>query len=224
MKFLKNVAKVTLVSAVALGAGTLAQTQQAQAFTIGNGDVLSLTSGAGGVSVGAGLDFYGLGGPTAPGSGSVLVTSASTGAFNALANTTGFISDLTAGDFADLANGIPVNLFRLTLGTAALGDDISFLLTGYTPGGFVPVSGGGVAFASFTGQFTNVVGEVLGLGAATATLFPNGPTNTLVGGWSANINSAVQDTVPTPALIPGIAAMGLGLLRKRNKKAQEVAA
>jgi hypothetical protein len=204
MKFLKNIA----TAAAVLGVVTLAQS--AQAFSITSGSVLSLSSGTGGVTVNpsspaAGIDFYGAGGVGSLGSGSVVVNSTSTGSFAPLATTLGLIRDITPSVLADLAAGNPVEFLNLNNLGAGPADNISFFLTGVTNSVLFPLSSStAVAFAQFTGQFTNVTGDVIGLGEATATLF----------------NATNQ--VPTPALIPGIAAMGMGLLRR--KKAQQAAA
>jgi hypothetical protein len=45
----------------------------------------------------------------------------------------------------------------------------------------------------------------------------NAPLTSLIASQVQSVE--VQDKVPTPALLPGIAAMGLGLLRKRQAKA-----
>ncbi len=217
MKFLKNVAKVVLVSAVALGAGTLAQTQEAQALTINTGNTLQLNGGAGAVTIGGTpfLDFDSglLNFP----SGSVIVANGSTGGFSSLIATNGQISDLSLSELFGGRSSF-IQLFNNPTDTD---DDVYFNLDGFT--GISPVALPGpldVLAGSFSGRFVNAVGQVLGDGVASVQLFDGQYTGT--SSWSMTIVAGKE--VPTPALIPGIAAMGMGLLRKRNKKAQEVAA
>jgi hypothetical protein len=230
MNFLKNLATTTAVTVATLGAGTLAQTQQAQAFTIVAGDTLQLNGGRAGVTLNAApfaakaIDFDN--GATNVGPyGSAVVAAGSTGAFAPLLGSIGQIADLSWTEvFVSQSKTTFIQLFN---GTLDPGDDVYFDLTAITGGDlFTPSpSSISIAYVNFTGKFVDAVGAVIGDGAATAQFTPAGLNSLLSGGtaqssWSMTI--VAKDQVPTPALIPGIAAVGMGLLRR--KKAQAAAA
>jgi hypothetical protein len=230
MKFLKNIATTTVVTAAILGAATLVQTQQAHAFTIAPGDTLNLNGGSAGVTLNSALfasksiDFDN-GATNAGPYGTTVVTTGSTGAFAPLIGSLGQIADLSWAEV--FVSQSKSNFIQLFNGTLNPGDDVYFDLTAITGGNLFtpsnsPVS---VAYATFTGKFVDALGAVIGEGAATAQFTQAGVRALNNGGlaqssWSMAI--VAKNDVPTPALLPGVVAMGMGLLRR--KKAQEASA
>jgi hypothetical protein len=220
MKFLKNIATTGLVAATAIGLSVFVQPQQAQAFVIGAGDTLNINGGAGGVRIGGTpvADFTG----GSASSGSLLVTNFSTGGFASLIGKAGEVADLSASDVAQgLAGTLNKPFLKLFQGaTSDFSTDIFFNLKKITGAGVSPTPGPfDIGYATFLGEFTNASGALLGDGIATMQLFDNVPLPQ-ASSWSMTI--VAKNDVPTPALIPGIAAMGMGMLRR--KKAQKVAA
>jgi hypothetical protein len=222
MNFLKNLATTTAVSVAFLGTATLIQTQQAQAFTIVAGDLLNLNGGSGGVKVNAvstpPIDFFDAAVNLPTGSVAVVKGGASTGQFATLGGA-GRISDLT---LSDVMSGTKSGFLQLFVGASPdFANDVYFNITQILGGGIAPTPGPlDVVYASFKGNFVNAVGDILGDGNASIQL----RDSTMAGSssWSMTILAQKTPIIPTPALIPGIAAMGMGLLRR--KKAQAVAA
>jgi hypothetical protein len=228
----KNVVKASVVAVVAASASVVAQTQSAQAFTIASGSVLSVNSGSGGLqlpgtNVDTLVDFYGASGPNGSANGTGIVTSnASSGSFASLTGNSVSVSDLTEGSFSSIAQGFGAQFLQISNGAPGPVGDIFFFLTGFPPGGVDFVYGGrntlGV-FAEFAGQFLNADGAILGEGLATATLTAG--STALSGPWNLSIVATNPDTttpVPTPALLPGIFALGATAIRKRKQQAAAV--
>jgi hypothetical protein len=201
MNFLKNLATTGLVAATAIGFVVVAQPQQAQAYSIGS--KIDFVGRADAKS--AGIDFQALF-PTLPITDEWILALGGTGSFASITaggtpvtpalSSFGLIKDL-----APLPSGPKTNWLRFGFLTPFnTADDVLFDLTN-----LVVVS---PTAYNFTGVFDD---GTPGVGQLTSQI-----------GFGTTSFSATVTAVPTPALIPGIAAMGLGLLRR--KKAQAVAA
>jgi hypothetical protein len=219
---LKNGMKAALFATVVTGAAIVIAPQQASAFTIGNGNVLNLNGGAGSVTIGGAtaIDFNnGVGGP-----GSLQVTGGSTGGFASLIGKGGNIADLSYAEVAAAVSPAGANKLFLQLFTGAAADfsnDVFFTLNKITGSGITPVMGAfDVGYATFKGTFSNASGAILGEGNATVQLLDNAAFPA-TSSWSMSIiaSNPGDPNIPTPALLPGIAAMGASLLRKRKQAA-----
>jgi hypothetical protein len=204
MKFLKNIATTTVVTAAVLGAATLVQTQSAQAAILAGSRIDFTGRAAVGMS---GIDFDEFLAGNAGLDQKILANSAA-GSFNSL-NLASFVNRF--GTIKDLIPlGPKSNWAVFDLGTLLdPTDDIAFNLA------TIVADPSGLAF-NVTGFFKDGINLVAGTGQLTIQNTPGLGVTTFSGFLKTN-------DVPTPALIPGIAAMGMGLLRKR-KKAQEAAA
>ncbi len=208
MNFKPFAVKMAAVAAV-VAAGAIASATPAQAAAIRPGDTIDISNrpGFGVLVVGTGLtgpspevtklDFS----PTA-GLGQIQVTGG-TGGFASYIGNTGFIKDLTfvagiSGPVDDFLSINPDLLFDLTRATVTVGP---------ARRGFRPVD------VELVGFFTNSAGSILSEGLLTAQL------------RLANVNqrrsySISAEAIPTPALLPGLAALGAMALRKRKEEAE----
>jgi hypothetical protein len=208
MKFLKNIATTTLVAATAIGFAVVAQTQQAQAAS------LRL------VPAGLNIDSDSI-------RDSVQVPgSAPGGTVNF-----GVVLDVLPGD---LFAGEIVNTINFVLNW----DSTELQGVSFSPAGAgtsVLAAGASSFAATITGLNVNpaVTGQSLGSFAFNVLpglnndglrdLWITNPATTNLADFTLGTPRFIEvQAVPTPALIPGIAAMGMGLLRR--KKAQKVAA
>ncbi|MBW4582611.1 MAG: PTPA-CTERM sorting domain-containing protein [Tildeniella nuda ZEHNDER 1965/U140] len=96
------------------------------------------------------------------------------------------------------------------------GDNVTFSLTKVTASVAGVFSSTGFNFFTFDGFFTDGSGIVLGNGAVSAQFAQ--PTVSGTTTFSGSITP-----VPTPALLPGLIALGVGVLRKRRVAAAEKA-
>jgi hypothetical protein len=212
---LKNAMKATAVATVVAGAAIMSNAQEAAAFNINAGSVLEL-GGIQNVVIGGSpdiVDFNGAGNPLPM--TQINVLGISTDSFAPLAGSLAQITNLSVSDISAGKN------FWITLlnNPADFTDDIIFNLDPISSFPNV-VSAGGLTLATlnFTGKFLTLGGESLADGFAVAAFRGNS------GQWGITIN-AVESTpiIPTPALLPGFAAMGLGMLRKKRQAKTAVA-
>jgi hypothetical protein len=186
-----------------------------QALTLTAGDILQLNGGRGGVTLNPGgtpvIDFFGPANNLA--TGPLQVAAGSTGGFASLVGNNGRIKDL---DTNAVSNGISkfIRVFAPGNTNNTPADDLYFDLAEVLVNGIVPVPGPlDVLYSSFRGSFVNANGAILGQGLATIQL-PNGQT-TGDSSWSMTIKA---EAVPTPALLPGLAAFGMSIVRKRKQE------
>lgn len=208
MNFKPFAVKMAAVAAV-VAAGAIASATHAQAAVIRAGDTIDISNrpGFGVLVVGTDLtgpapnvtklDFS----PTGD-VGQIQVTGG-TGGFAPYIGNTGFIKDLTfvggvSGFVDDFLSIAPDLFFDLTRATVTVGS---------VSRGFRPVD------VELVGVFTNRAGSILSEGLLTAQL------------RLANVNqrrsySISAEAIPTPALLPGLAALGAMALRKRKEEAE----
>ena len=200
------------VVATAMVTGVMSVSASAQAFSIGDtlqftsNDVVAYDLTTGAQTLNFGNNAFD---PTgAPGSlGSIFVTSFSTGAFAPYVFNNGSIKDLslTPPTPTPIANFIRI------------GADLSFELTGFNFSVIPVTSGFSILGNGVSGIFRNATGENIAEGLITAQIFGTSPTG--VSSYSGTI--VVTNVIPTPALLPGLLALGAGILRKRKEVESE---
>jgi hypothetical protein len=200
--------KAALVTAVV--AGAVSTSSAAKAFSVG--DTLQFTSGADIVK----FDFDGMPDrlnfgnntfdPTGAAANSLgkIIVSTSEGGFAAYSGTTGSIKDLGLNP----ATPLPLKNF-ITIGNLSFELKNFFYGTSPTPGKFDSFN------LTIEGIFRNG-GKSLGEGLLTAQ-FKDGKKS----GLSSYSGSFVVTEIPTPALLPGLVGLGMGVLRKRKKEMAE---
>jgi hypothetical protein len=222
MKFLKNIATTTVVTAAILGAATLAQTQQAQAISLSFNPVRSNIDGD---SI---ADVVKNPGDTLAFEIKLLVDSV-----NPVTNITygwGYdSSELSLNTFTPSTlfanqNAVGPFAFPAVFGPATM-NKLQFSWNGslekspdrYTIGtvNFTALNTVNNGQADFGALLLSVI-DSSGTELITASNFLTSSTYQVF-----EVQPTGRD-IPTPALIPGIAAMGMGLLRR--KKAQQAAA
>jgi hypothetical protein len=212
MKFLKNIATTGLVAATAIGFSLLAQPQQAQAASIRL------------IPAGLNIDSDGI-------RDSVQVPgSAPDGTVNFGVVLDVLPGDLFAGEIVNTINFVlnwdPTELQGVTFSPAGAGSSA--------------LAAGASSFAAtITGLNVNpaVTGQSLGSFAfnvlpglnndGVRDLWITNPATTNLADFTLGTPRFIEvqaagNAIPTPALLPGLAAMGMGMLRR--KKAQKVAA
>jgi len=194
--------------ATAVVAGAVSTASAAKAFSVG--DILQFSStdtvkfdfdGAPD-RLNFGNNFFDPSGATAGSLGSIYVTPGSTGAFAPFVTTSGSIKDLALAP----ATSLPLANF-IKIG------NISFDLKKFTHS---VVSAPG-AFDTFQLSVEGVFkqgSQVLGEGLLTAQ-FLDGQKS---GESSYSGSFLVTKQIPTPALLPGLIGLGMGVLRKRKKE------
>jgi hypothetical protein len=215
MKLRNSFVTAGLATVAVAGSIVFSPVAPVQALTLNAGDTLLLNGGGGGLTLNPSgpkvIDFFGLAGNF--NTGPLQVTAGSSGGFSSLVGHGGRIKDLTN---ADIANGLTgfIRVFAPLNGNTSPGDDLYFDLAQVITSGITPIPGPlDVLFASFRGAFRGADGAILGSGLATIQL-PNGQTS----GNSSWSMSIVAEPVPTPALLPGLAAFGMSLVRKRKQE------
>lgn len=191
-------------------AGTILTKSPAQAITIGSGDILGLSGSArlqnANVAIGSTsrINFFAYTNTT---SGTLQVQGASTGAFNSLATQAATILDLDLKKTAvDVWEFSPFSGYLTNFITVA---DVKYDLSKFTL-----KKVGGLFTADFEGLFRST-NEIAGFGSfapANSSNFPKSSGSTI---------AIDVTTVPTPALLPGLLALGVGALRKRKTEAIE---
>lgn len=212
---------ITAASTAAVTAGIAITASSAQALSLAPGSKLSIGGAepTGGVVISGSagnykFDFLTGGLPGDPGTPGDLAVQFTQGSFIGITEGAGGakikdISTSTAGGGYAVA---PVNDFisNLVLG----GESLSFDLLSLNSFTFdLPNPGGVLNGFSFNGQFRTGSGTILGNGALTAIFSTN--TTTGATSWAADLTP-----VPTPALLPGLIGLGLGVLRKRRAEAK----
>lgn len=197
------------VASAAVIMGALAVAPAAHAFSVGDtleltsNDVLKYTNSGGNIQIDFGNNGFDITGATNP--GSVFVANGSTGVFNAYQGNFGSIKDLSISP----ATPTPYLAF------IQINPDLTFDLTSFISQVF-PVPGNrDVLSLNFAGVFRNSSGISLGDGLMTANIRDLNLTNPGVGSYSLSI-----EVIPTPALLPGLVAMGVGAVRKRKQLAK----
>lgn len=202
---LKAIALAAVVAASAISAAS-----SAQAATIRPGNTIDISNqpGFGVLVLGTGLtgpapEVTGLDFADGPGVGQIKVTGG-TGGFAPYVGNVGTIKNLS---FVGGVSG-PVNDF-LNIAPDLLFDLLSATVTVGTPSlGFRPVD------VELFGNFTNSEGSILSQGLLTAQLRLADPNE-------RRSYSISAEAVPTPALLPGLMAMGAAALRKRKGEEEE---
>lgn len=199
---------VALAAVVAAGAMSAAPSAQAAAIKAGDTIDISNEPGFGVLVIGSGFDGASpevtkLDFAAGSGTGQIKVTGG-TGGFIPYIGNLGTIQDLTfvggvSGPVPTFLNIAPDLLFDLLSAT---------VLVGNKNGNFRPVD------VDLFGNFTNSEGSILGQGLLTAQLRW---TNTS----ERRSYSISAEAVPTPALLPGLMAMGAAALRKRREAEEE---
>jgi hypothetical protein len=204
------------LATAAVAGSVLFSVAPVHALTLTADDTLQLNGGFGGLTLNPSgptvIDFSGLSGGTTD--GSLQVAAGSTGGFASLVGNAGQIKDLTSSNIASgLSNFIRV--FAPGNNDSTPGDDLYFDLSAVLNNGSISIPGSplDVLYSSFRGSFVNATGATLGRGLATIQL-PNGQTQGS-SSWSMTIRA---EAVPTPALLPGLAAFGMSLARKRKQE------
>lgn len=224
MSFQTVATKVAVASVLAAGLATTIAQVPAQAFSLGSGDVLQLSGGDSDVKLGGSpiVDFGANG--TSP--GGLVIGNSSTGGFTSLIGHHGQVADVS---LSDLLAGSKNNFLRIFSQVGSTdpnpADDLFFSITQYTGAGITPIGGPfSILGATFKGVFTNAVGATIGEGVISIQLrdkaiqdFLDGKLSTLQSSWSMTI-----ETVPTPALLPGLVGMGISLIRKRKRQLVEM--
>lgn len=208
---LEKALKATVVASVVAGAAIVSNAQEAAAFNIVAPARLDLSGTQPLTASSTGLDFNGPGNSLS--NTAINIVGSSSGVFTALAGTAAEIFNLT---LADLSAGKKDNWIRL-FNTASATDDIFFSLTAINSANVLPGGSFNLGVATFAGKFTTLNGDSLADGFAVASLNPQ--TNS--GPWTMSIfatSSTPQNTVPTPALLPGLIGMGIAAARKRQAK------
>lgn len=213
------------IAAISLTAGAALTALPAQALSIAPGSTLGIGGGNNGGVIISGspsnyqFDFLFDGSVAAdPGTAGELEIQSKTGSF--------FSSGITEGsggarikDIATVTAGggyvIPPTsdfISNLVYG----GESLSFDLTSLTGFTFNPPGLGALNGFSFSGKFRTASGAILGNGSLNAIF----SIDTLTGNtsWAASLTAT---PIPTPALLPGLLGLGLGVLRKRKAEAEE---
>ncbi len=199
---------VALAAVVAAGAMSVASSAQAAAIKPGDSIDISNQPGFGVLIQGTGLTgsspvVTGLDFADGPGVGQIKGTGG-TGGFASYVGNVGTIKNLT---FVGGVSG-PVNAF-LNIAPDLLFDLLSATVTvGNPTSGFRPVD------VELFGNFTNPEGSILSQGLLTAQLRLANPNE-------RRSYSISAEAVPTPALLPGLLAMGAAALRKRGDEEEE---
>jgi hypothetical protein len=212
MKFLKNIATTGLVAATAIGFAVVAQPQQAQAAS------LRL------IPPGSAVDN------ALPGGDPIRDLVQTVGA--AAGGTTSFsvVLDTVAEDFVDASEIIRTVGFTLNWDSSEL-QGVTFFPTG---AGSSPLAGSSHV-ANISGLNIGSAVSGLLLGSFSFNVLPGLNNDGVRDLWLSNTSTSLSDLfpgtprsievqpagnqVPTPALIPGIAAMGMGLLRRKKANA-----
>ncbi len=219
MKFLTNMATTGLIAATAIGVATVSTVAPAQAAILAGSTIqLGTPFGANASYTATSLDFE-----DALGGQNIFVTGGS-GSFSFPGSGAGLIARLVATsasavvqDVSNIPAFAPISSFF----TANLFNNPATGLLGGNFGGVI--TSNAVRFDLNTFTFLNGVGNGTGLltrGADSIQALFAFSTQ----GASPNSYSATITAVPTPALLPGLLGLGLTAMRKRSKKAQEVAA
>lgn len=187
----------TPVHAATIGPGTLSFSGNARLQLSGNSGILNFAEDIN--------PYFGTN------SGVADISISSTGAFENLGNSTATIYDLQltkASSGQEWSLTTPVTTFL------QIGSDLKFYLTN-----FKLVHENSAWSADYEGYFENELGEtIIGFGQWSSQ-------NRLVTGRGTTFSSDIAETksIPTPALLPGLLALGAGVLRKRQANGEQEA-
>ena len=204
--------KAAIVTAVVAGAVSTASA--AKAFSVGDtlqfssNDTVKFDFDGAPDRLNFGNNKFDTTGAAANSLGSIRVISDSTGAFAPFVGTNGFIKDLGLNP----ATTLPLVNF-ITIGSLSFELKKFFYGTAKAPGKFDSFN------LSVEGIFRNGK-EALGEGLLTAQ-FKDGQKSGL-SSYSGTFEVTRQ--IPTPALLPGLIGLGMGVLRKRKKEMAEATA
>jgi hypothetical protein len=210
MNFKSIALKATVAAAVV--AGSALGASSAQALNI-NSD-LNFTGSVEITDTGSSFKFDFLKETPGPGTTTIFTTGASDGDIGIGAGSGLFseaaggakIKDVSTSQITDLSNFISGLLYNNT--------PVSFTLTKVTDSLAGVFNKKGYNLFNFDGFFTDGTGKVLGTGAVSAQF-----AKAVVTGTTTYSGSFTP--VPTPALLPGLLALGAGVLRKRKAEATE---
>ncbi|EKQ67122.1 hypothetical protein OsccyDRAFT_4947 [Leptolyngbyaceae cyanobacterium JSC-12] len=93
------------------------------------------------------------------------------------------------------------------------GEDIFFDLNAGQLGGFITSSTNYSFGGQVTGRLRDSSGNLIGADGSLASFI-------IGAGSNSNQSSITVETIPTPALLPGLVALGAGVLRKRKAEAE----
>ncbi|QKD83899.1 PTPA-CTERM sorting domain-containing protein [Thermoleptolyngbya sichuanensis A183] len=207
---LRNFGLKAVALAAVVAAGALSAAPSTQAAAIRPGDTIDISNepGFGVLVIGSGFDGLSpvvdkLDFAASSGTGQIKVTGG-TGGFVPYIGKVGTIQDLTFMGGVS----VPVNAF-LDIAPDLLFDlSSATVLVGSKNGNFRPVD------VELFGNFRNAEGSILGQGLLTAQLRWTNP-------GERRSYSISAEAVPTPALLPGLMAMGAAALRKRREAEEE---